>query len=1606
MAIMKDFIDKLNKEGLLLIKTKKGLTLKKKQGKLEAKDINYLKNHTNFIDFIQNNKEQLTTYLENNSSEQSASRLKVKDVAAMYKLSPLQEGMLFHSLYDTNSKAYKEQLIVDFSEGMNLELFQKTWDYLLNNHSILRTSIIHDRLSIPVQCVYHQVTMPISLVDYSKLSKEEQSHKINQFLEEDEEKPIDFNRAPLMRITLIKLGKEAYKMIWTFHHIILDGWSISVVMGAFLSTYEILAKGETPSVVKEDIYEDFIKYVNSRDKYSDKSFWKGYLRGFNTPTVLPFIESTVDKNKDKGILDAVVLEYDKEATKRIIAYTREKNITVSTLFQGVWAFLLSKYTNNQDVAFGVTVSGRPLSLDNVEKRVGLYINTIPLRAEINDEKYFSTWLEELQKEHVLAREHQYTELSKIQKWVETQGELFNTILVFENYPIQQTLSQENWSLKIKEVGSRIQSNSLFTITIGMSDHIKLNLKYNENQLGVAYVERIKGHFKTVLFQLIDKGVERIADLSILTDAEKLLLINNPIQATDYVKEKTVVDLFEKQSIKTPDKIAISFEGQILTYKILNERANQLARYLYKKGIGKKSFVATCFHNPLENVIAIWGILKLGATYVPIDAELPEERLDFILDDTKARAIISDKRLTVLQKKENSIEQILLPNEWDTIKKERFDKLNQSIAISDLAYVIYTSGSTGKPKGVMITHANLSDYIQGFFSTIDLEECQGFGLMSTLSADLGNTILYGALLSGGNLHLFSKDTLRDAIHLHEYFHKEQIDCIKLVPSHWKALQLGTNLLLPEQLIIFGGEELSAKIVKKIKSKNTALKIINHYGPTETTIGKLMFQINDDFDKATVPIGQSFSNSQVYVVNEKLDLCPIGVLGELLIGGAGVAAGYLNQIELTKERFITNPFSPNSQSKLYRTGDLVRKLSDGNIEFKGRIDDQIKINGYRIEPGEIQTILQESNLVNDCAVLVKKTAASMSLSAYVVSQNGFEKEKIQQYLKDKLPEYMVPSEIIELEEIPLTNNGKIDRSVLLSIESILANEKEHIAPRNKVEKDLAEIWKVLLKVEEIGVYDNFFELGGDSIVSIQLVSRAKRAGYRLKPKDIFQNQTIDLLAKAISKKTEKPLVEQSQLKGDCGLLPIQQRFFEMEYEGMSHFNQSVLLGVSKKLKKEHLEQVLVTVLNQHDALHFTYRKEENIWKQTYGARNTKIEYIDLAKSKDLSTSITETCQFFQENLNIEEGVLFRAVIIKTPDTESKDRLFVVIHHLAVDGVSWRILTDQIENSLDALAKGNPIKLDAKTSSYRTWVEGLSKYALTDKVEKQLTYWQSIAQDYNPLPIETTTTGIIRSIHKKSYSIDLEEHLTKSLLRDINKTYHTEIDDILLAALVQTIYQWSQERNINIGIEGHGRESILKRVDCSSTVGWFTNLYPVSFIIEKDWRMGDLIRATKERLRAVPEKGMGFGLLRYLHSSEEIRTSLVNAKWDILFNYLGQLDNVVNSSKWFDIAEESTGKGTSPNRPSLHKLEIVSAIKKGSLNVIFKFSDLQYNETTIEKLATSYIQVLTSMINHCLDTKQSNYTPTDLGLSKEMNIKELDELNESLKEKEVEGDEILKF
>jgi amino acid adenylation domain-containing protein/non-ribosomal peptide synthase protein (TIGR01720 family) len=1106
------------------------------------------------------------------------------------------------------------------------------------------------------------------------------------------------------------------------------------------------------------------------------------------------------------------------------------------------------------------------------------------------------------------------------------------------------------------------------------------MEYNTDLYEEETIGRMAGHFGKLLVSVSGSQDDKVSDLSMLDATEQRLLEKFNDTAAIYPKESNIVNLFEAQVSTTPNVTAIIVDGETISYKELNERANQLARYLQRAGVTAETLVPVCMERDIAMLVSILAVLKAGGAYVPVDMDYPAARISYMLTDTAAQVVLCSKNSkNKLSDSLNRQTLIVIDGEQQAaISAESSSAIETAIKPDQLAYVIYTSGSTGTPKGVMVEHGNANAFIAWCISEFAGYDIDTVYASTSVCFDLSVFEMFYTLSTGKTIRL-----LTNGLAIKNYLPVDKNVLINTVPSVMESLLAEGVDFSNATVINMAGEPVPLHVLKGLDTDNIAVR--NLYGPTEDTTYSTCYVLDKNLP---VLIGKPIANSRAYIITQdNKEINPVGVPGEICIGGAGVTRGYLNKPELTNEKFIKDIYSSEPDARMYKTGDIGRWLPNGNIEYLGRKDDQVKVRGYRIELGEIENALAESGLIKQAVVLAREDKnGNKRLVAYITTTGVYNKEALQQHLGQHLPEYMVPRLWVQLENFPLTTNGKIDKRALPDAE--LAGETEgYVEPRNPVELKLAEIWQELLGIEKVGIYDNFFELGGDSILTIQVVSRARKAGIEIQPKDIFIHQAIANLADSIQNAEAGNIkTEQGLLSGEVGLLPIQQWYLQKDEEQISHYNQSILFKIDKSIKADDLQNCIDVLTVHHDALRLKYAKVNNQWQQEYGTEQPKLitEYLTGISQENLATIIGECAQKHQRSLSITDGKLMRVVLMDTPDHETANRLYIVVHHLAIDGVSWRIILEDLNNLLDGMMTGLQLDMGPKSSSYRQWQLALKQYSTSRKLQLQEKYWEQIAADYQPLPQDTSYQGNVTVEDMISFKVKLDATRTQQLLQDIPKVYHTEINDMLLAALGDTLCKWTGKDKVVIGLEGHGREQISNDIDISRTVGWFTSLYPVLLTSAINDDM--LIKQVKESLRKIEDKGIGFGVLKYMNKSVNLQGA---DSWDLIFNYLGQLNTTANPGKWLSRADEDSGASVSEKQTSPSKIAINSYVVDGQLIMHWSYSGIHFNAATINNIAGQYLTCLTQLIDHCLEEGRSRviFTPADYGLSAEVNYEELD-------------------
>jgi len=1049
-------------------------------------------------------------------------------VESVYPLSPMQEGMLFHTLYAPESGVYCVQQVNPMRQRLNVDAFARAWQQVVDRHAALRTSFVWKDLKKPVQVVEKKLMVQVTELDWRDLSADERERQLQEFLTEDRARGFDLSTPPLMRLTLIREDEDAYKFVSSWHHILMDGWSSSLVAQEARSFYAALCKGDEPALRHVRPFQDYIAWLKRQDQTKAEAYWRRALKGFTSPTRIGLMTQHGGSEQTGKRYGEVHVKLSTEASAALQAAATKHRLTLNTLAQGAWAVLLSRHSNESDVLFGTVVSGRPAELPGVETMVGLFINTLPVRVQLDGSAGVWEWLRSLQGEQAEARRYEYTPLVQAQGWSDVPRgvNMFETLFVFENYSKRKS-QPEPGSRESEPERVRIyeQVNYPLTIVVVPDAQLTIEVSYDCARLGAQGARQILTHYTRLLESLVHaEDSTRVSDLEMLSVEERRQLLSGwNDTATEYSRWH-IPALFEKQVELRGESPAVVYGQESLSYAELNRRANRLAHYLRRLGVSDGAFVGICVERGVEMIVGVLAILKAGGAYVPLDPSYPKQRLYFMLKDARISLLVTLRKL-LNELPEHDARAVCMDADWDAIASESDDNPAAGDVDSEkIAYIIYTSGSTGTPKGVMIPQRAINRLVLNT-DYVTLRSGDRIAQVSNFSFDAVTFEIWGALLCGGCLVGISSETLLSPKDFAREIRERDITAMFLTTALFNQIVLDDpSAFQTVRHLLVGGEALDPKRVRDVLlSGRKPERLLNAYGPTESTTFATWHEIGEVAEGApSVPIGLPLANTTTYILDQQLSPVPAGAPGDLYIGGDGLAHGYLNRPALTAEKFVPDPFGGKPGSRLYRTGDLVRRRSSGEIEFIGRHDGQIKLRGFRIELEEIERSLSEHPQVRGCAVVVREDSAGDDwLVAYVIADEYVapSSSQLRGFLKEKLPEYMVPSAFVVIDSLPLTPNGKLDRRALPDVPEVTqARETPFIAPRNEMELKLVQIWEDVFGTGPIGVTDNFFELGGHSLLAVRLAAQIhKQFGKSVALAVLLEEGNIANLAKVLQPET---------------------------------------------------------------------------------------------------------------------------------------------------------------------------------------------------------------------------------------------------------------------------------------------------------------------------------------------------------------------------------------------------------------------------------------------------------------------------------------------------------
>jgi amino acid adenylation domain-containing protein/non-ribosomal peptide synthase protein (TIGR01720 family) len=1513
-----------------------------------------------------------------------------------YRLSPQQKRLW---TLQQRGAAYEAQCAILLEGEPRAEDLERALRRVIERHEILRTGFRPlPQIKTPVQVIAERGELSWRTCELPAQDERERRAAIERLFEE--EARLLSRTGTQLRAALAEAGPGRRVLVLTAPSMCADSKSLHNLMREVARCYAEAGGSASEGGEEAVQYVQFSEWQNELledEESAGKGWWRQAAQGAPAAPVLPLEregsggEAGADRpTGPREVIERRLGEAEAAALRNLAG---GEDGGEEALLLACWQVLLWRLSRQSHFTVGYVCDGR--KYEELYDALGLFAKAVPLAVHLE---------EGMRLDELLG--HVVGDTAKAYAWQESyqwqQGGVdagkqpapLSAGVGFEYTERPERASVRGVAFSIFKQYYRLENFKLHLTCVRDGDSVVAELHYDPDFFDAADVERLGGQFVTLVRGALESPRARVGELEILSEAERQqLLFGWNHTATEDDIGRLVHELFEEQVGRTPDGVAVACGGERLTYAELNARANRLAHTLRRGGVRAETPVALYLGRSTEMIVGLLGILKAGGAYVPLDTEHPPGRLALQLAEIQSPFMITQAALAG-RLPDFKGEIICLNRDRARLEGEAATNPEPSSGPRNLCYVIYTSGSTGSPKGVGVTHRNLVNYALFICRKLRLGEAAGdtplhFATVSTLSADLGNTCIFPSLISGGCLHVLAQDVVMDGERFVRYLAAHPLDVLKIVPSHLGALMAaaeGRNLL-PRKYLLLGGEALTYELFGKISEAAGDCRVINHYGPTETTVGSLTFDASDDAGPPrggarSVPVGRPIANTQAYVLDRSLKPVPVGVPGELYIGGAGVARGYLDKPAQTAERFVPHHFSVgDGGARLYKTGDLARLMPDGSIEFLGRVDNQVKIRGYRIEPGEIEATLLRHEGVRQAVVLAREDEPGHKrLVAYLVAAGGHAPPvaDLRAFLGRSLPDYMIPAAFVTLESLPLTTNGKIDRRALPAPDQLRPElPNRFVAPRNTVEEKLADIWRQVLGVERVGVNDNFFELGGDSILSLQIIARAGRDGLRIAPKQLFEFPTIAVLAPVIGR-ARAVQEEQGPLTGPVSLTPIQRWFFEQELPDPHHWNMSVMLEARRRLDAALVAEATRHLIVQHDALRLRFDRRAEGWTQTMAKADEPAPFalVDLSASADgeREEAVAASAARFQSSLNLSRGPLLRVVLFD-PGAGRTQRLLIIIHHLAVDGVSWRILLEDLQAAYEQLARGEGVALPAKTSSFKEWARRLTEHAQTEAVRAELPYWTSSrAARCAAFPLDYPR-GVNDEASARTLETSLDAERTSSLLKEVPAVYHTQINDVLLTALALAFGRWTGDDSLLIDLEGHGRQPLFEDVDLSRTVGWFTTHSPVVLRLGVSADLGGALKSVKEQLRLMPNRGIGHGLLAHLSRDRETRDKLRELPQpQASFNYLGQFDEVVRESGMFSPARERGGHNRSPRGTRQHVLEITAGVLGGELQVSWGYSENLHRRDTVEMLAEFFVEALRSIVAHCQSPGAGGFTPSD--------------------------------
>lgn len=1381
-------------------------------------------------------------------------------------LSFAQQRLWFLDQLQPGLGVYNIPAAVRLTGTLNPDALERSLNAIIDRHEALRTTFA-STMGRPEQVIASSLDIKLALTDLEALPEDEQASEIERLTLLEGQRPFDLAQGPLLRAMLLRLGEDEHVLVLAIHHIVSDAWSLGVLVRELSALYEAFAENTEPVPAELPVqYPDFAlwqrEWMQGDLLEAQLSYWKKKLGG-----QLPVLELPADRPRPlvksfDGAREPFSLS--PELSDQLNQLCRQEGVTLFMLLLAAFQTLLFRYSGQTDILVGTPIAGR--SRNEIQNLIGFFVNTLVMRGKLSGAVSFRELLAATRETALDAYAHEDVPFEKIVEALRLERDtsreaLFQVMLVLQNAP-KTTLKLKGLDVDLLSVSNQ---TAKFDLVLSLYEHggqLVGSLEYSTALFDDTTIKRMAGHFEALLQSIATDCGQQLDDISLLTaDEEHRLLVELNDTNEPYAFDNFVQQRFETEAAQTPDAVAVVFQDQQLSYRELNKRANQLAHFLRAGDVGPESLVGILMERSPEMVVALLGVLKAGAAYVPLDPSYPQERLDYVMRDARVSVVLTQERLQELSQ---AVSAVALDADWSAIESCSSENPAANVTGDNLAYVIYTSGSTGRPKGVMIPHRGLVNYLSWSSKRYEAEKGCGSPVHSSLSFDLTITSLFPALLAGKTVFLLPEADGIDGLAA-SLLERADYSLVKITPAHLTAL----SALLPAEMIrervgalVIGGEALHLENLSFWRRHAPNTRLINEYGPTETVVGCCVYEVGaEDPESGAVPIGRTIANTQIYLLNERLLPVPVRVAGELYIGGVDLARGYLNSPELTAQRFIPNPFGVDPGERLYKTGDSARYLPDGNIEYLDRLDNQVKIRGFRIELGEIESVLRQSTGVRDVLVLAREDKPGEKyLVAYVVPEAPLEIDELRQQLKEELPAYMVPTHFVLLVELPLTTNGKVDRQALPA-PAINATPGENSGtPLNQMEEILADIWAGVLGLERVGRDDDFFDLGGHSLLATKLVYRIQEAlSVALPLRKIFEGPTVAAAARVIEQLRHThgapvlPPIECADRSRELPLSFAQQRLWILDQLTPDTYNQHSAIRLTGALNVQALEQSFNEIVRRHEILRTTFVTVAGRPVQSVASALTvKLHTIDLRQLTQRETEVQRLIvEERRRSFDLAQGPLLRITLARTDDDEHV--VLLSLPHIVFDGWSNAILIQEVAALYKAFSEGFPSPLPELPVQYADFAIWQREWLQAETLETQLAYWTKQLEGA-PITLQLPGDGATsqRSVVRgASLPLRIPSALANDL-RVLSRQHGVTLFMMLLTVFKILLYSYSGQTDIVVGTNVANRT----RSETEKLIGFFINLLVLRTDLSGAPAFGELLSRVREvTLQALAHQDLPF-------------------------------------------------------------------------------------------------------------------------------------------------------